>query len=123
LGEPTVQKQPSLTVVQFVWPPSSPPPPLSAGGIPMHAVHDVAMHAPRLGDATTRSVQALVTPLEQPSSDAAHGDWLQQPDACDAHALAMHAPHAASSPPKWHAAVSFDGSSFTKKMHPAAPEA
>lgn len=101
-GEPTLQRHSSPLLKQFVLPGGlvSPPPP----SVPTEkqTVHDVARHAPSSGCAAASVPHDCASAVQLPS-ESMQLDVPQQEATCPAQARAMHAPHAVSSPEKWHA--------------------
>jgi hypothetical protein len=104
-GEPTLHMHSSPLLKQFVLPGglASPPPP----SVPTakQTAHDVARHAPRSGCAAASVPHDCAPPAQLASESMQLDASPQQVATCPAHARARHAPHAVSSPEKWHASL------------------
>jgi uncharacterized iron-regulated membrane protein len=127
---PAVQAQESPEEKQFVFPtgppPASPPallpaslPPVVPASTP-HAGHDVATHVASDPARNGSDSHSPALDCAHPASTLVQMGSPQQCAALSAQDAAMHAPQTVFCPEKLHGPARADGSSFTKRMHPAA---
>jgi hypothetical protein len=120
---PTVQKHESPEAKQFV----APAPPSAGGPTPppsalAHAGQELAMHDARPGAPSRRLPHRRGPAKHSPRSGSEIAEQVASPQQASrgfVHAALTQRPQTVVSPSKWQVVVSLDGSSLTKRMHPA----